>query len=391
MANTILTPDWITREAVAILAEKLNFVTNIFNGYESEFTKDYKVGETVAIRKPAQYKGRSGAALAVEDHVEQSVALVVDQLKGVDVEFTDVEMTLDVNDFSQNVIEPAMATLADLVESTVLETAGGFSIVNGSGGSGEAVYKDYLKAQAFLDNLTTPRDSMRCILVDTLMQVDVIDELKGLFQSADEISKQYKEGKLGKTAGATWYQSSRIPLTATVTTDVLTIDAINGNLITVSGGAAAEVIPAGAQFSLGVDLVHPQNKKTFAGQTAHIVVQSEVTLDGAGAGVIETASPIVSDNTDARQNVASAPTALTIIAEGKKKSLAFHKNFMAFVSPNLTLPKGTDMAERKSYEGLSLRCIRDYDINTNSYPTRFDILFGSKVIRPEYACTVVQG
>lgn len=393
MANKNITPTWITKEALAILAEKLNFIRNIHDGFTGEFgDKTYQKGQSIQIRKPAQYKGRSGATLAVEDHVEQEVTLVLSEQEGVDNQFSSVEMSYDIDNFSDRVLSPMMNTLADRVETKVLELAGGFSVINGSGTSGEVVYRDYALAKAYLDNLAIESGN-RFILIDTIMQVEIIDQVKSFFQAPEQISKAYLEGTIGMNAGFTWYESSRIPLTKTAATgnDALTVTSISGNTIVVGGaGADATVIEAGTIYALNANLVHPQNKKSLAGQVAHVVVQKDAVVTGAAA-TLEVGIEIVSLNTDARQNVDAAPTTLTIVAEGKRKSLALHKDAMTFAAPALIKPEGTDKASSESIDNLSLRYIRDYNINDDVFPARFDIVFGAKVVRPEGIVTLIEG
>ena len=57
---------------------------------------------------------------------------------------------------------------------------------------------------------------------------------------------------------------------------------------------------------------------------------------------------------------------------------------------DLPLPQGTDMAARVSDPqlGMSIRMIRDYDITTDKFPCRLDVLFGWAALRPELACRI---
>jgi hypothetical protein len=393
MANSNITPTWITKESLAILAEKLNFCRNIHDGFTGEFgDKTYQKGQSIQIRKPAQYKGRSGAALQVEDHVEQEVTLVLSEQEGVDNTFTSVELSYDIDNFSDRVLAPMMNTLADRVETKVLELAGGFSVINGSGTSGEVVYRDYALAKAYLDNLAVESGN-RFILIDTIMQVEIIDQVKSFFQAPEQISKAYLEGTIGANAGFTWYESSRIPLTKTAVTgnDALTVTSISGNSIVVGGaGADTTVIEAGTIFALNANLVHPQNKKSLAGQVAHVVVQSDAEVT-TNAATLDVGIALISSGTDARQNIDAAPTTLTIVAEGKRKSLALNKDAMTFAAPALMKPAGTDKSSSESIDNLSLRYVRDYDISDDTFPARFDIVFGMRVVRPEGIVTLIEG
>ena len=121
MANTVLTADMITREALRILHQKCNFIGNINRQYDSSFAQSgAKIGDSLRIRKPAQYTVRDGWTRSAQDHIEESVTLQVNNVKGVDVDFTSDELTLDLDDFASRHLEPAMAVLAANVEADAL-------------------------------------------------------------------------------------------------------------------------------------------------------------------------------------------------------------------------------------------------------------------------------
>ena len=121
MANAILTPQMITREALRILHQKLNFVGSIERQYDDRFAKSgAKIGDTLQVRLPNEYTVRTGATLAAQDTTEKKVDLTVATQKGVDVNFSSAELTLSLDDFAQRILQPAMATLAANVESDAL-------------------------------------------------------------------------------------------------------------------------------------------------------------------------------------------------------------------------------------------------------------------------------
>src|SRR5471032_1954714 len=113
MANTILTPTQVTRKALFILHQKLNFVGSIYRDYDAQFAKDgAKIGSNLNIRLPTQYTVRTGATLSAQDTTETSVQLQVTTQKGVDVNFTSADLTLSLDDFADRILDPAMAVLA---------------------------------------------------------------------------------------------------------------------------------------------------------------------------------------------------------------------------------------------------------------------------------------
>ena len=121
MANSILTPTAVTREALRVLHQKLNFVGSIVREYDDSFAKTgAKIGDSLKIRLPNQYTVRTGAVLSAQDTTESSVTLQVATQKGVDLNFTSVDLTLSLDDFSKRIIEPAMSVLAANVESDAL-------------------------------------------------------------------------------------------------------------------------------------------------------------------------------------------------------------------------------------------------------------------------------
>ena len=124
MANNILTPTMITREALRILHQKLNFVGNVNRQYDDRFAQTgAKIGTSLNIRMPSKYTVRTGATLSAQDHVERSTPLTVSSQYGVDVSFTSVELTMDLDDFSERVLDPAMAQLAAKIEGDALDVA----------------------------------------------------------------------------------------------------------------------------------------------------------------------------------------------------------------------------------------------------------------------------
>src|SRR4051812_17481563 len=118
MSNALLTISMITKESLRILENNLTFAKGINREYDDKFAVDgAKIGDTLNIRKPARYVGRSGATMSVEDHTETSVPLQLDTQFGVDLQFTSKERTLSLDDFSKRVLAPAMATVINKVDA----------------------------------------------------------------------------------------------------------------------------------------------------------------------------------------------------------------------------------------------------------------------------------
>src|ERR1039458_172374 len=107
MANSLLSPTIIAREALRILHANLNFIDNIDKQYDPQFANSGaspsgKIGPSLTIRMPNKYTVRTGAVLSVQDTVETSQVLTVSTQKGVDTNFTTVDLTLTIDEFSRS-------------------------------------------------------------------------------------------------------------------------------------------------------------------------------------------------------------------------------------------------------------------------------------------------
>ena len=383
MANTLLTPDMITSEALRILHQKLNFIGNINRAYDSSFAKDgAKIGDSLRIRLPNEYVVRSGAALSAQDTTEQSITLQINNQKGVDLNFTSTEMTLDLDNFGDRVLKPAMSKLAAHIESDMLANVYKdiYQQVNNQGAA--MTFNKAGDAHEMLMEALSPPD-MNMIL-NPRDNNDYVKDTKALFNDSAELSRQYREGKVGKAQGFDIWQSTYLPSHTVGAGYLINGASQSGSALTVDTGTGA--VKAGDVFTIaGVYRVHPETK-IATGDLQQFVITSDAT---SGATSLSISPAIVTSG--ARQNVSAAPAdnaAITFAGTAStahKLSLAFHKDAFTFATADLVMPKGVDMGARKSYDGISLRLIRDYDISTDKFLARFDVLYGYKTLRPQLA------
>lgn len=400
MPNTNLTISMITREALRILENNLTFAKGVNREYDDAYAiKGAKIGDTLNIRKPARYVGRSGTALAVEDHTETSVPLVLNTQFGVDVQFTSKELLLSIDDFSKRILEPAMATVANKIDSDGLALYADVYNSVGTPGTTPNALLTYLQAGAKMDYEATPRDKMRSLVLEPTAQATIVDSLKGLFHSSTQIEKQYEQGNMGMSAGFKWSMDQNVnthtigPLGGTPL--VNGTNQTGSSLITDGWTAAAALrLRRGDVFTIaGVFAVNPQNRAS-TGQLRQFVVTANVSSDGAGNATIPISPPITT--TGAFQTVTNSPAdnaALTVFGAANTltpANLAYHRDAFTMASADLPLPGGVDMAARVSDNalGMSMRMIRAYDINNDRFPCRIDVLYGWRTLYPELACRI---
>lgn len=391
-SNTLLTPTAVTRKALQILHQKLNFVGSINRQYDDSFAKSgAKIGDSLKIRLPNQFTVRSGASLSAQNTTESSTTLTVGTQKGVDIEFTSAELTLSLDDFSQRILEPAMAVLAANIEADALSMS--LDVYNAVNNIGSAItLNKALSARKILvDNLAPGNE--RTLLLNTQDNLDLVDGLKGLFQDSTEIAKQYREGMVGRTAGFGSIYENTLLASQTTGTDAsnCTINGATqtGATITIANGSSKTFKRGDIVTLAGVNRVHPETKADTG-----VAQQFVVTADVAAGGTSLPISPAIVTS-GATQNVSASPTnsgAVTKVGTASavyKPSLAFHKDAFTFATADLVMPQGVDFAAREVYDGISMRIVRQYAISTDTMPCRLDVLYGYKTIRPQLAARIL--
>lgn len=383
MPNTILTATAVTREALRVLHQKLNFVGTITRDYDESFARQgAKVGDTLKIRLPNQYTVRANATLAAQDTAETSVDLKVATQKGVDLNFTSVDLTLNLDDFSERILEPAMSVLAANIEADAMSM---YKDVSNQVGGTTNFAKVMLARKVLVDNLA-PLNARTCNL-NTQDNVDLVGELKGLFNDKTTISKQNREGFMGRTAGFDFMENTLWPAHprgATTNAGTVSSAGQTGATLMVTANAGGAPVAGDIITIAGVFRVHPETK-----QATNILQQFVV-----GAGATTTSYPISPAiiTSGPTQNVSGSPAAAAVVSIAGTAnaayglSMAYQKGAFAFATADLMMPRGVDFASREVFDGISMRIVRQYDINTDKFPCRLDVLYGFKTIRPQLAC-----
>jgi hypothetical protein len=394
MSNTILTPTAVTREALRVLHQKLTFIGSINRQYDDSFAKQgAKIGTDLKIRLPNQYVVTDGAALTTQDTTESSTTLQVTTQKHVGMNFSSAELTLSMDDFSERVIEPAMAVLAAAVENDALGTMRKDVYQQANNTAAAITFANVLAGRRKLQDALAPPGN-RTALLSSNDGANLVDALKGLFQDDGAISKQYREGYMGRTGGFDFAESTHLSTQLRGSGASYVVNTSTGitsgtATITTTGGTGTvnkgEVFTVGTTAA-GICAVHPETKANL-GVLMQFTVTSDQTTNAAWP---VTPTPITSGPLQncvivaagASQAVTLAGTASTNYGQ----SLVYHKDAFTFATADLVMPKGVDWGAREVYDGISLRIVRDYDINNDRLPCRVDILYGYKTLRAQLAC-----
>jgi hypothetical protein len=404
MANSILTPSVIAKEALMAFKNKLGFTANVDKQYSEEFAvKGAKVGSSITIRKPPRFTVASGATLSNQDVTEESASLTLDSQKHVAFNFTSQELTLSIDAFKERYLDNAVLALANKVDMDGLQMAAQ-NVANsvGSPGTTPSAALTYLQAQQKLNEFACPQDlSKRSFHVNPAAQTSIVDALKGLFQSSEKIAEQYESGVMGMGLGGKWYLGQNIYSHTSGQrggTPLMNGATSSGASSIVTDGwtaSAANRVKKGDVFTIaGVYAVNPITKQS-TGSLQQFVATADAASDGSGNATIAIYPSIVtSGSTQTVDAVPADNAALTFISAASTvnvNNILMHKNAFTLGCADLELPQGVHFAAVASDKetGLSIRIVRAYDISNDAFPCRLDVLYGWKAVRPEWACRII--
>lgn len=410
MSNTTLTASVVAKAALMILENELGVIKTMYRAHESEFANTvngYKIGDTINIRRPADFTIRTGATLSTQDVIEGKTTLQINQQCGVDFQFTSTDLTLQIGELSERVIKPAMSTIVNYMTNDVLGTMykGAYNWV-GTPGTTLTTFAGFVKAMERMDLMAVPQEDR----VAALHPTDFwgLTSAQAALYMQDVAKGAYRAGELGMLGGVRTLMTQVAP-THTVgplggtplvngASQNVTYDTAKNSwsqsLITDGWtAAAASRLKAGDVFTLfaagtsgaTVNSVNPKTKAT-TGVAQQFVVLSDVSSDGSGNATLTISPPIITSGPYQTVNVAPADNAgLTILGSAStayRNNLVYHKNSMALAVVPMEMPQAAYGASRESYKGLSVRVIPIYDGTNDISKWRLDLLYGRSLIDP---------
>ena len=391
----------ITRKSLEILENNLVISRNVNRQYDDSFAVEgAKIGSTLRIRLPDRALVTDGAALQVQDDNEQYTTLAVSTQKHIGINFTSAELTMQLDDFAERVLKPRISQLAASVDADVANAYRSIYSSVGTPGTTPASSLVLLQAGQKLNEYATPM-SPRYATVNPAANAGLVEGMKGFFNPTGTISSQFKSGMMGEGVlgfdevnmsqsivqhtvgslpGSPIVSGSTPPTTQGVTT------------LDITYSSATKTIKAGDVFTIAnVYAVNPQTRQS-TGSLQQFVVTADQTLTSTSATI--NIAPAIYTATNALATVDSFPAAsatITFLGSASTQypqNLVYHKDAITLATADLLLPQGVDMASRQVHNGISLRIVRQYDINNDRMPCRVDVLYGFSTIRPQMACRI---
>jgi hypothetical protein len=410
MSNNLLTISKITNEALMVLENELTFTGQVDRNYDDQFAVvGAKIGQTVNVRRPGRFIGTTGPQLVVEDFNETSVPVTLSTQFHVDTQFTTQDLALSLDMFSDRVLKPGIAAIANKMDRDGLVTAkNNTANIVGTAGAAPTGLITYLTAAAYLDSEGAPRDGRRSVVVEPFTSATIVDSLKGLFNPTETISKQYTKGLMGRDSGGmNWYMDQNVVsqtfgsyASATLSCNVSTATGFlssgwaYSSTITIGAASAAATLNQGDTFTIaGVFAVNPQNRQSY-GKLRNFVVQSTTAIGSGGTASVTVVPAVITggqfQNVSVTSSGSQTVTPFNNTGVTSPQNILMHRNAFTLACADLELPEGVHFAGRASDKeiGLSLRVVRQYTINNDSIPTRIDVLYGWAPLYPELACRI---
>jgi hypothetical protein len=406
--NTTLTADIVAKAALTLLDNELVMAKNVYRGYDSEFDANvngFKPGDTIRVRRPADFTVRDGATASSQDVVEGSTTIVVDKQKGVDFEFTSSELTLKIEDLAERVLKPAMRQLANQIDVDLMNLYS--KVWNWVGTPGQTVnsFADFYKAPERLNASAVPMDS-RYAALSPYDHAGMMGSQTALYIQ-DAARGAYRSGALGEIGGIMTGMTQNTPThTVGVATGTPRINGASQNVTYASVKAVAAwsqslvtdgwtnsttgILKAGDVFTIaGVSAVNPVTKATLPFSQQFVVLADANSGASTGPATLTISPPIITSG--AFQNCSAVPAddaLITVIGSGATayvQNLVFHKNAFALASVPMVRPPGAVDVSQRSYKGLNVRVIPFYDGTNDVSKWRLDCLYGVKALNPALA------
>ena len=390
-SNTLLTPTIIAKEALMQLTNHLAMARHVHTAYKNEFVK---VGQTITVRKPNKFRATKAQARSNTNIAEPSTSITMSTQAHVSWAFSSVDLTTTIEDYSKRYISPASNALANQVDADLCGLY--IDVYNSCGtpGTTPATFKVLGDGQQILDDEAVPSDT-RVGIMNPAANWALADGLKGTF--AQQVAKDIMtKGYLGTIANLNLYSDQNVvrhtngiftagatPLMNGATADGAT------QIVTNGWDVGNNTVLKGDVFTIaGVYAVNPMSGASTGVLRRFTATANAVSVAGAMTILISPKIQVAG----AYQTVNAVPlttAALTFIgtqSTAYSQNLIFHPNAFALVTVPIEMPANVWGARETDQDaGISIRVVKQYDIDADEEIIRLDILYGTKTLYPELA------
>ncbi len=356
MSNLFLTPEVVAKEALMCLQSNLVMADLVHRDFSEEFVG---VGDTVTVRKPAKFVAKNFTGSAeTQNIVEGSVPVKLDRIRDVTVAVTAKQMTLDIADFSKQVVEPAMAAIAQAIDEDLLCEGVENAVFTQEATADPTDLADIAALAKELDMKKAPGTDRALVLhPEHKYRYALAENLSNVSYAGD--NQTLRDALLGRVYTLDTYMDQNAPASNAHTPGTATDFSVTG-----TKGAKSVTLEGTGTVKYGEGFI-------LGGYLYRFI------SNGSAGSAVSIDKPLMAD-----------ADAESVVVVNCPHSLAFHRNALALVTRKLALPMGAGKAAYAEGDGLGIRVVYDYDAATKTDKISFDIIYGVKALQPELLCAL---
>lgn len=388
--NSLLTPALISKETLVILEDNLVMAAKVNRQFENQFVK---IGTTLTIRKPNRYLVTNGPGLQIQNITEPSTSITISNQQHVDFQFSSQDLTLTIEEFSERYLKPACAALANSIDFGVYSNFQQVQNLVGTAGTIPNNFSYLAQVGQRMDEGAVPQDG-RTLVLSPGAYWGMANGLTTLFVRS--VAEPALKGFLAAIANFEIYldQNAQQQTWGNFAgTGVVNGANQTGSQLVTNGWTASvtNLFNVGDVIQLaGVFAVNPQSRAS-TGALQPFVITAAANSDSGGNATLSIYPSITT--TGAYQVVTGSPANLARVtspttpttATAYFQNLGFVRDAFGLVTVPLELFDGVDFKAREMYKNISMRIMRQWDINNDVAPCRIDILWGTACFYPELA------
>jgi len=397
VADKLLTIDLVTRVAVRLWKNTNAFMRNISTQYDDQYARTgAKIGSSLRIRLPVDFTVGTGQSVSFQDTVENSITLTLATQNNVGMSFPQIELTLQVDDFAERYIAPAVNNLAGKVAVGIMSGAeGGVCNYVDNEAAGAIIspsVNTILTANAILDTQSAPMMNHR-LVVNPFTDARIAGALSGLFNPSADISEQYRSGAVKNALGFDWLKDQTVLMHTAGTFSAGTVNGASQTGTTITTNAITGTLKKGDIITFAsVNGVNRIEKQSY-GQLRQFVVLADVASGGTSLSIYPPLIPASGGQDVQYQTVDISPAnsaVITLVSPASavyRKNIAFTPDAITMATADLEIPPNVEAA-RHELDGVSMLMTRQYIIGTGVTGTRLDVVWGVLWMRPEWAVVI---
>lgn len=392
-SNTFVKSTVLAKESLMQLENELGMAKLVNRDWENKFAKD---GDTLGIRNPNKFRATKARARSNSAIAETNITLTVATQAHVSFEWDTKTMTDTIERISERYVKPALSAIANTIDVDLYSLYSSIYNQVGSPGTSPSDYDVYADARRVLNEEAIPLRP-RFVCVNPLGESETLKGLKGLF-SEKLVNGVVTNGAIGSLAGFDFHMAQNVVVHTTGAFTTGSTPLVDGasqtdsTLLTKGWASGTATLKKGDVFTIaGVYAVNPKTGQS-TGQLRQFTVTADITSTGTAINIAISPTPIASG---AYQTVDALPAdsaAITLVGSESTQypmNVGFHKDCFTLAVRPLEIPSSCTYGARESYNGLSVRVIKAYDIEEDKEVLRFDVLYGVLCQMPEAGVRII--